>query len=55
MVLVACIPLNKTIELLDVLTKLSTPKMISVARQLYMSLSSVALVSVALMVSDDML
>ena len=49
------IPLSKTAEFLDVLLKLFTPDMVRVTWQLYKPLSSVALVSVALMVNDDKL
>ena len=49
------IPLNITVEALDVVLKLSTPDMIRVTWQLYMPLSSVALVSVAWIVNDDVL
>ena len=47
------IPLNATVELLDVILKLFTPDMVRVTWQLYIPLSSVALVSVALIVNDD--
>ena len=49
------IPLNITVELLDILLKLSTPDMVRVTWQLNIPLSSVALVSVAWIVSDDVL
>ena len=50
------IPLNKTVEILvDLALKLFTPDMIRVTSHLYIPLSSVALVSVALMTNDDVL
>ena len=49
------IPLNRTVEFCDALLKLFTPDMVRVTSHLYIPLSSVALVSVALIANDDVL
>ena len=49
------IPLKTTVELLDVILKVLFSDMVRVTWQLYTPLSSVALVSVALIVNNDVL